>query len=402
MPKIKKETIVHIKNYDTLKIFQFDNSKKYYVSFYVGKSHLHKSGNIEKSTKQSNQREAIKVAKQIYDEFRVEKKDEIVNKDYNLDKDIVESYFYSREKLYLMRNRNIANMTKEKNQYYNYCSPFFTNINYNDEIEVENAISDLVNHLRQTRKDTTINKYMNILNQIFKHAQKKGVMKSIPDVPTFARINEEVPPYFPKDLRMIRNRLMQLYKETEDKIYTLVYDYIGFLSGLKINRAGLNALNVKQYQFTETKDHTLNLPIVKVQLFKTKNNPKVADVCEPWFVEQYYNRLKTSNQDAYFFAPEIKDRNKLYEKVRKTFVRVSSELKLYTLNGKTRPLYSIRHMNALILYEQLSDIELVAQALNTTKEIVNSNYLNHSDQWAKNRFKILGYDKKKYQLTNKN
>ena len=79
----------------------------------------------------------------IYDEFRIEKKDEIVNKDYNLDKDVVESYFYSREKLYQMRNRNLVNMKKEKNQYYNYCSPFFMNVNYNDEIEVDNAIKDL-------------------------------------------------------------------------------------------------------------------------------------------------------------------------------------------------------------------------------------------------------------------
>ena len=156
MPKIKKDTIVHIKNYDTLKVFQFDNSKKYYVSFYVGKSHLHKSGNIEKSTKQSNQREAIKVAKQIYDEFRVEKKDEIVNKDYNLDKDIVESYFYSREKLYQMRNRNVSNMTKEKNQYYNYCSPFFANVNYNDEIEVENEIVNVVDEVVTTPVEVSV------------------------------------------------------------------------------------------------------------------------------------------------------------------------------------------------------------------------------------------------------
>ena len=47
------------------------------------------------------------------------------------------------------------------------------------------------------------------------------------------------------------------------------------------------------------------------------------------------------------------------------------------------------------LYEDLKDINLVAQALNTSAEIVKSNYLNYSDEWARNRFKILGYDKKK-------
>lgn len=41
------------------------------------------------------------------------------------------------------------------------------------------------------------------------------------------------------------------------------------------------------------------------------------------------------------------------------------------------------------------DIELVTQALNTSTEVVKSNYLNYSDDWARNRFKVLGYDKKR-------
>jgi len=64
-------------------------------------------------------------------------------------------------------------------------------------------------------------------------------------------------------------------------------------------------------------------------------------------------------------------------------------------NGKSRPLYAIRHMNALKLYEDLKDINLVAQALNTSPEIVKPNYLNYSDEWARNRFKVLAYDKRK-------
>ena len=47
-------------------------------------------------------------------------------------------------------------------------------------------------------------------------------------------------------------------------------------------------------------------------------------------------------------------------------------------------------MNALKLYENLKDINLVAQALNTSSDIVKSNYLNYSAEWARNRFKVLG------------
>ena len=63
-------------------------------------------------------------------------------------------------------------------------------------------------------------------------------------------------------------------------------------------------------------------------------------------------------------------------------------------NSKKRPLYLIRHMNGLKLYKSLKDINLVAQALNTDPKIVQSNYLNFSGEWVRNRFKVLGYDKR--------
>ena len=150
-----------------------------------------------------------------------------------------------------------------------------------------------------------------------------------------------------------------------------------------------------KFQFNETRDTDYPLPIVKCTLHNTKNKKRIADVLEPWFVDQYYPRLMRCNLDDYIFMPQEKNRSKLYERIRKNFVRISSELGLYMFNGKRRPLYSIRHMNALKLYEDLKDINLVAQALNTDPKIVQSNYLNYSDEWARNRFKVLGYDKRK-------
>ena len=44
----------------------------------------------------------------------------------------------------------------------------------------------------------------------------------------------------------------------------------------------------------------------------------------------------------------------------------------------------------LILYDYIG----LLSALNTSPEIVKSNYLNYSDEWARNRFRVLGYDKR--------
>lgn len=414
MPKINKKSIKTFKTYPTLNLFKFEKSEVYQFRLYVGYEVKQingkpvSRGNFGHSLKTKNLRQAETLAKQIYkDVFGKIETGEILKTDFDFDKDIVEDYFNSRQRLYKMKTGSIKNMTKERNQYYNHLSQFFVNKNYNDVVEMNNAILDSINYLKNVdvnggtkMRDTTISKYMNIVSQICQHGQKKGLMKAIPDIPTFSRINEEVPPYFPKDLKIIRNRNDEYYHQTEDEIYNQVNEYTAFLQALKINRAGLNSLNVKRSQFREITDYNSDVPIIEVKLFNTKNNPRVADVCEFWWVEQYWLKYRNKSIDEYMFAPEITNRERLYEKIRKTFVRVSAELNLYILNGKRRPLTSIRHTNALKIYEQTKSMDKVAEGLNTGKNIVKSNYLNYSDEWARNRFKALGYDKtKNYQNT---
>ena len=407
MPSINKKTIKTYNTYPTLKTFKYENSEVYHFVLYVGtkldtiNEKKVTNGNFGHSLKTKNVREAEVLAKQHYkDIFDKIRSGEIVKKDFDFDKDVVKDYFNTRQRLYKMKTGSVKNMEKEKNQYSKHLSQFFLNVNYNDVIAMNNAVLDSVNYLKNLdvkggtkMRDTTITKYMNIISQICQHGQKKGLMKAIPDIPTFSRINEEVPPYFPKDLKVIRNRNDEYYHQTEDEIYNYVNEYTAFLQALKINRSSMNALNVKRSQFREIADYNSDLPIIEVKLFNTKNNPRVADVCEFWWVEQYWNRYRNKQLDEYIIAPEITDRDKLMEKMRKTFVRVSAELNLYMLNGKKRPFTAIRHTNALKIYEQTKSIDKVAEGLNTSKPIVKSNYLNYSDEWARNRFKALGYDK---------
>jgi len=59
---------IKIQNCDTLEIFKYNNSKKWYCRFYVG-YHLNNSGNFIRSTKTSSQQEATKIAKDIWHKF---------------------------------------------------------------------------------------------------------------------------------------------------------------------------------------------------------------------------------------------------------------------------------------------------------------------------------------------
>ena len=68
MSKIIKSSIKEIKNCETLRVFKYDNSKNYYVSFYIGR-HLHDSGMYITSLKVKDSKVAVKLAKDIWKKF---------------------------------------------------------------------------------------------------------------------------------------------------------------------------------------------------------------------------------------------------------------------------------------------------------------------------------------------
>ena len=74
-------------------------------------------------------------------------------------------------------------------------------IDYTNEEYLQTAVFDLVDDCKsRDLKDTTITKYMSMCSMMFRYGKDKNKLRIVPDIPTFARINEEVPPYFPKEL----------------------------------------------------------------------------------------------------------------------------------------------------------------------------------------------------------
>jgi len=88
-----------------------------------------------------------------------------------------------------------------------------------------------------------------------------------------------------------------------------------------------------------------------------------------------------------YFFQKIKNQPKLYNRIRKNFVRISSELNLYIFNGKARPMYSIRHSVAKKRFKETGSLEVVADSINTSVPILKSNYLNEDEQFVLERHK---------------
>ena len=123
MPKIKKDTIKKFPQTTSLKIFKFENSKNYYCSFYVG-THNKKSGNVEKSLKTQNVNEATKLAKEEFEKYHIENKDNF-KKEFDFTNDIAKPYIKMRLRRYKteLGKKNLGERDSQK--YFNYMEKYF-------------------------------------------------------------------------------------------------------------------------------------------------------------------------------------------------------------------------------------------------------------------------------------
>ena len=410
MPKILKDTIKKIERKPSLRIFKKDKSKNYYCSFYVGFS-KYKSGNKELSLKTGNVNDALKKAQQVYDEtMRMLPTDRII---LDFSKDIAQPFFKHRIRKYKDEKQKEGNENqgvREKLRYDNYIKMFFDKIDYKDHEALSNAITDLTNHLKKDNKtNNTISKYMSVLRMMFQKAQDMGVIKSIPDMPSLTIINKERESYFNEELNLITKRLQHHADNVSPKIVangiTTSLDYLGVKDFVNLCRSagfrpGMQLLHIKNFQYSYITDKTNPTdPILKFVIFNTKTSPKHKLTCHPYFTKYIFpeivSRYPNPQANDYLLFPNIKDRSKLYKKISKIFIRVSSELNLYHKNGTTRPLYSIRHTFISQRYNANAPLHVIARTSNNSEKVIRSHYLDQEDQMLINEHQSLFPQKKK-------
>ena len=163
----------------------------------------------------------------------------------------------------------------------------------------------------------------------------------------------------------------------EDDFFIHLNEYLYFIRNCIHCRPGVAPLMIKKFQCV----FIPNTDVLKVTLFNTKNKPRKVGTVNTYFNDIFIKMLKRdgNNAEDYLFFPKEKNRPRLYERIRKNFVRISSELNLYVRDNTTRPLYAIRHTNAIEGYKRTGNLEVVSEGLNTGKEVLKSNYLNATD-----------------------
>ena len=397
MPKIDKNTIKKFPKTSSLKIFKFENSKNYYCSFYVG-THNTPSGNYEKSLRTSNINDASKKAKGEFEKYFIENKDNF-KKSYDFTNDIAKPYFKMRIKKYRndLKKENVGE--REKQKYFNYMETYFKDIDYRNNQVLEDAIEHLVENLKMDKKtDNTISKYTTVLSNMFNYALKNSVIKFKPEFPKLRIINQQRPSYHNNELNIISKTLYKKYEETKNLEYLEVKDYINLIRGAGF-RPGLEPLKIKRFQYRFIEDRKNKEKILAFTLFDTKTKPKHQLTTTPYFAKYVFpeilERHKEKHADDYLLFPNHKNRQKIYNRISKIFVRIAKELDLYYRNGQTRPIYSIRHTFIKNQYaKNPANVEIIARQSNTSPKMIHRNYLDEDDIMLIDEHRKL-YPKKK-------
>ena len=399
MPKINKKTIFRFERIP-VSVFQFENSKNYFVRYYVGRQKDASSGNKDKTLKTQNINEAKVKAKKIYFEYLNNPTPK--EKEIDFDLDIAQPFFKFRIRHYRNKNPDSTQGIREKQRYENYIGKFFEDVDYRNIDELDDAIEELKENLKQDDKtDNTISKYFNILRLMFKKAVENNVLSKIPYFPPLKVVNQVRHSYYNEELNLINRKLDSEFKRTEEKFYLHMKDYVNLIRSAGF-RPGIEPLKVKNFQCQFVLNRKTNQKdILAITLFNTKTKPKHRLFCHPFFAKNIYPEILSRNpqpspEDYLLFPHSDENRRKIYQKISKIFTRISKELNLYYRGGTTRPLYSIRHTFAKNNYVANAPLSVIAKQMNTSEKMLHSAYLDDDDILLSEEYNKM-YSKKNVQ-----
>lgn len=380
------------KNKNQYQIFKRSRSKYYQMKFFVNSSYS-KNGMHQQSLKVENERKAKSLATQIYNSFNFAKYETSIIEEVKFD-DVAKLMLKKRLRKYQEKypNYNIKRLSpyKENLRYLKEMKPHLGAIPIKDTESIEEEFRNLVDRLKthgssdgKILKESTINKYVNLFNLIQNEALGVHIHKRM-STPYIKRRNEPRPPYRMLEIKQITDRFRE--QSSTDRFYLECADFIELLTAIP-TRPGTEPLDIKVKDCRLIRNIKFKEEVLRISVYDTKTKPIHTYTASPHFVKKHYPRIVSRNKsrestpDDYLFFPEEPNRQKLLERIRKNFVRISKTLGLYYFNGQSRPMYSIRHMHAKIMQNKGIAYDIIASNMNTSVPILQSTYLNADDDF---------------------
>lgn len=399
MPKILEQKKL---NKYPIKLFKYVRSPYWWFSFFVHKSYS-ANGMEYQSSKLKDVKKAEAYSISYFKKFNFEKYENFKTRliqDFH--KDIAVPYFNVR------KLTNEKRYKKELGQYNNEILPLFKDIDYSNTIEVEEKVSQLFYNLKiKGLAVATCRNYKIIISNMFKKALMNNNIPFdvMPEFPKLTGNSIRRLAYSPKETKQIINAFRDEYKTREDMFYDEVADFLCMLKSAGF-RPGLELLRIKRNHIGFINDPlNPNKPIMKVTLLETKKDRHTQTVAD-WFRDDVYprivNRYPNASELDYLFFPNEENREKLFNRIRKNFIRISDKIGLYDVNGQKRPIYTFRHSFISNRRSKEVDPNIVAIHSNTSVAMINKHYQDLSDDNLVNIHNQLYPERTRKQKSTKN
>ena len=121
--------------------------------------------------------------------------------------------------------------------------------------------------------------------------------------------------------------------------------------------------------------------VLHIRLRDTKTAKHHELTVSPEFYNEIFSksmkqRYPNSKPDDYLFFPHIENRHKLYERIRKNFFRLTSEIGIrYNELGQPRTMYSIRHSFFEQRHKMGASMDSLSVMGNTSNEMLRKHYI---------------------------
>lgn len=384
------ETLQSVPGYpDKLKIYQIAASRFWQVRCYQDQKQ------IKRSTGQTDKREAIKFAKQLYEQI-------IFNKHNGVPQtkksrfDICAKGMMEMQAARVIRNE-ISEQAHRNDQYFldSKVLPAFRELDV-AEISYE-KLETFVAKIGVDLVGSSIQRYLGLIRKVLDYAVNRSLLQVLPKFPKIPKRDEPRGWFTPSEYDVLLKRAWQLVgtdyvmraEPKADQKQGNVVRRLKFTSELPLMidfmvNSFIRPTDLKnmQHKHVETvrKNHTylrLTLPESKSHDTPIATLEKAVDVYEK--LKAAHAKDELAEADHYVFMPEFENRNTALRRLQQQFNYLLDDLRFKTgPRGEERTIYSLRHTCIMHRLLEGDNIDLLTLARNarTTVEMIERFYAN--------------------------
>lgn len=360
---------------DKLVIFKIPASKFWWVRYFS------KGKIVKRTTKTTNQRDAIAFAKTFYEDILLRERNLLpVGKNPVFEK-LAYMLLEEQEHLIARGERNIKININDKQKLEKDILPFFKGMDIKD-ITYKKIESYITTLQQRNLAPATLKTHLNLIHKILMLANREGLLDKLPQMPKVQLKDNPRVWFTANEYRILRNTLANI--ETKNIIvrYHKITDELRYLVTFMVNTF-LRPSDIKELRHRNIEVIEEDFKYLRIQTEKAKalNAPVVSMPSAVGIYNDLVNHHKTKEapykRDDFVFFPNMMNREYALRTMSRQFNEI---LKIADLKkaptGEDRTLYSLRHTAIMLRLTMGKNVDLLTLARNarTSVEMIERFY----------------------------